>query len=326
MKILVFTKNWLGDVIFETPALKILKSNYPGARIVCATTPRCEEILKKNTYVNEVVLFDERSTHRSLKAKWQFVKWLRGEKFDQAYILHRSFTRAFLALLGGVKERIGYATKGRRWILTQAVRNDSDDKHHVFYFLDLLKKVGLKVEGDFYYEFYFSEEDDRKAANLLSDKGLNLSQLVALNPGGNRANKRWPVHQFAEAADRLVERYGCSLVITGHTQDDPIASDIIHATKHAKPVSLCGNTRLGDLGAVFSRCKLVISGDSGPLHIAAGVGANVLALFGPTDPKLTGPFGRGKNVVIQAETRDDHSMSTIKLSRVMQVIEEEHLL
>ena len=326
MKILVFTKNWLGDVIFETPAIKALKKNYPDSKIICATTPRCEEILRRNSYVSDVILFDERSLHQSLKSKWEFVKWLRKEKFDKAFILHRSFTRAFLTLLGGVKERIGYVTKGRRWILTRAIPNKEQSKHHVYYFLELLSKTGLVVDVEPYYEFYFSEHDDRQAANLLSDKGLNLSLMVALNPGGNRANKRWPVHHFAKLSDLLWERYRCSIVITGHTYDDPLASEIIHGTTHAKPVSLCGNTRLGDLGAVFSRCKLVISGDSGPLHIAAGVGTYVVALFGPTDSKLTGPFGRGKNVVIQAETRDDRAMTTIEPSRVMQVIEREHLL
>ena len=294
MKILVFTKNWLGDVIFETPAIKVIKKNYPSANIVCATPPRCEEILRKNPYVSDVIPFDERTTQRSFKDKILFISRLRREKFDKVFLFHRSFTRAFLAFLGGVKERIGYATKSRRFLLTRSVSNNDVDKHHLYYFLDLLRKAGLEVNVDPYYEFYFSEEDDRQAANLLSDKGFDLSRLIAFNPGGNRANKRWPVHHFAKLADLLVERYRLSLVITGNTQDDPLASEIIHATRRAKPVSLCGSTRLGDLGAVFSRCRLVISGDSGPLHIAAGVGSNVLALFGPTDPRLTDLLGEGK--------------------------------
>ena len=154
-----------------------------------------------------------------------------------------------------------------------------------------------------------------------------MSLLVALNPGGNRANKRWPAHRFAELADLLLERYGCSFIITGHRQDDALASDIMHAAKRAKPVSLCGDTHLGELGAVFSRCKLVISGDSGPLHIAAGVGTNVIALFGPTDPRLTGPIGRGKNIVIRADGEGrEPSMLAIEPRRVLEVVEREGLL
>lgn len=326
MKILVFTKNWLGDVLFETPAINAIKRNFPDARIVCATPPRCEEILKNNPRVSAVVTFDERSTHAGWKEKLKFIAWMRREKFDQAFLFHRSFSRALIAWLGGAKQRIGYATKSRAFLLSRAVPDPDSDAHHVYYFLDLLKKAGFRVDVDPYCEFYFSSEDDRRAAGLLSDKGLDLSNLVALNPGGNRSNKRWPAHLFARLADLLQERYGCSLVITGHLRDDALASDIVHATRRAKPVSLCGNTRLGELGAVFSRCRLVISGDSGPLHIAAGVGVNVLALFGPTDPRLTGPFGRGRNIVIQAETRDDKSLSTIEPSRVLEVIGKENLL
>lgn len=326
MKILVFTKNWLGDVIFESPAIHAIKRNYPESKIVGATVPRCEEILKKNPYVEQVVLFDERSIHKSFGTKIEFIRWLWKERFDQAFLFHRSFSRAFLTLLGGVKERIGYATKWRGMVLTKPIPDDREEKHHVYYFLDLLKKAGLKVDIDPYCEFHFSEEDDKRASRLLSDKGLDLSRLVALNPGGNRSNKRWPSYHFARLADLLVEKYRCSLVITGHSQDDALASDLIHATRRAKPISLCGNTRLGDLGAVFSRCRLVISGDSGPLHIAAGVGANVLALFGPTNPRLTGPMGRGKNIVLKAEGHDDKSMGSIEPARVMEIVDREKLL
>lgn len=326
MKILIFTKNWLGDVIFETPVIKAIKRNFPEAELICATTPRCEEILKKNPYVDRVAVFDERSTHKSLRAKLEFVAWLRKENIDKAFIFHRSFSRVLLTVLGGVRERIGYATKGRRFLLTRAVPNTRTDQHHVYYFLDLLQKAGLKVDVDPYCEFYFSEEDDQAAADLLSDKGLDLSGLVAFNPGGNRFNKRWPTRHFAMLADLLVERYRTSVVITGHTQDDPLASEITHGTRRAKPVSLCGNTRLGELGAVFSRCRLVVSGDSGPLHIAAGAGANVIALFGPTNARWTGPCGRARNIVIQAESRNDRSMESIEPSRVMQIIEREKLL
>lgn len=326
MKILIFTKNWLGDVIFETPALLAIKRNFPDSKIICATVPRCEEILKKNPCVDKVVLFDERSSHKTFGAKFKFVRWLREEKFDKVFLFHRSFTRAFLTFLGGVKERVGYSTKWRGLILTKPIPDDREDKHRVYYFLDLLKKAGLKVDVDPYCEFYFSAEDDNRAAKLLSDKGLDLSRLVALNPGGNRSSKRWPTYHFARLADLLVEKYRCSLVITGHSQDDPLASDMIHATRRAKPVSLCGSTRLGDLGAVFSRCRLVISGDSGPLHIAAGVGANVLALFGPTDPRLFGPMGRGKNIILKAEAHDDRSMGSLDPARVMEIIEREKIL
>ncbi|HNV85776.1 MAG TPA: lipopolysaccharide heptosyltransferase II [Candidatus Omnitrophota bacterium] len=326
MKILIFTKNWLGDVLFETPAIKAIRQNYPSAHLVCATPLRCAEILKRNPYVNSIIPFDEKTSHRSLKAKWDFVLRLRKEKIDIGFLFHRSFTRALLLLLGGVKQRIGYATKGRSFLLTKAVKITGGKKHQVNYFLDLLKNAGLRVSVDPCCEFYFSREDEQKVSRFLQKKGFDTDFLIALNPGGNRSNKRWPARYFAQLADMIAVRYPCSFVVTGNQADDALATDISHFARKGRFCSLCGDTSLGELGAVFSRCRLVISGDSGPLHIAAGVGARVLALFGPTDPQLFSPKGYAKSTVIRSDSRAGYAMNSIKPDRVLETIQREKLL
>lgn len=326
MKILIFTKNWLGDVIFETPAIKAIRQNYPQAQIICATPARCAEILQKNPNVNRVLAFDERNTHRSLGAKFRFLCLLRKEKIDLAVIFHRSFTRALLVFLAGVKQRIGYATKGRSFLLTNAVAEDGGRKHHVQYFLDLLRKSGFRVEVEPVCEFFYSREDEQKAHRLLQRKNADANFLIALNPGGNRANKRWPARHFAQLADLLSVRYPCSFVITGNQADDAMASNIVHIARKSRFSSLCGDTSLGELGAVFSQCRLVISGDSGPLHVAAGVGARSIALFGPTDPQCYSPKGRGKNLVVRADARSGYAMSSLRPEFVLEAIERARLL
>jgi len=324
--ILVFTKNWLGDVIFETPAIKAIKDNYPESRLICATPPRCVEILRANPHVDEVIPFDERTTHRAFWQQLSFVKELRTRKIDAAFLFHRSLTRAFLTLLGGAKERVGYADKGRSLFLTRAVPSNYKGKHHVHMFLDLLREAGLRVDTDPYCSFYFSAQDASKAERLLERPQGDAKKWVALNPGGNRDNKRWPVEYFAELADAVTAKKEYAFVITGHATDQALANGIMQRAQRADLRSVCGQTNLGELGAVFARCEFVISGDSGPVHIAAGVGADVVALFGPTDPRDTGPMGPRKNLVIEAETRDDHAMKTIRPERVLAVLRRESWL
>lgn len=326
MKILVFTKNWLGDAVFETPAITAINRNFPDSKIYCVTSPRCREILEKNPRISGVFCFDEKSTHRSWAERWSFVRFIREQKFDRVYIFHRSFSRALGMRLAGIPERIGYAGKGRDWLLTRAVKPHAGIKHQVHYFLYLLQAAGSQIDFDPYCEFYHSASDKDFAGKMLAAQGLAGKNLIALNPGGNRANKRWPTKYFAALADGISEARGMDFVITGSQEDESLAARIAAAVKRARIFSFCGKTSLGQLGALFSYCKLAVSGDSGPLHIAAGTGINVVGLFGPTDPEVYGPMGQGRNIIIQSESKTDKAMEEISPERVLQVIEKEKLL
>lgn len=299
MKILIFTKNWLGDVLFEVPAIQAIHENFPEARITALAPARCQEILKAVPFIDEVRVFDERTSERSLLAKLRFIAWLRTEKFDKVFLFHRSFTRAVLARLGGVPERIGYETEKRRWVLTTTIPSPQKLLHQVDYFLVLLKWAGLRVKFGAEYQFFFLEADEAKAIQLLEQNGLREKTFVAFHVGANWEPKRWPASHFARLADLLARDYSCPVVLTGSIGDEGIAKEVIAKSSDSRPISLCGKTSLGILGALYKKAAFLVSSDSGPLHIASGVGTAVIALFGPTCPKLTGPRGVGKKVVIQ---------------------------
>ena len=292
-------KNWLGDVVFASAAIRAIKNNYPTSKIVCLAPERCVDILKASPYVDQVIPFDERSTHRSTFAKLKLIRELRKLKFDQIYLFHRSFTRALIAFLAGAKQRIGYQTKHRSFLLTKSFTEPEQKIHSVDLFLDLVKRSGLQVASNAFYEFYFDKADLEKVKDLLSKRGIKFGRLVALNPGANWPPKRWPAERFRDLAHELARRYDVNVIVTGGKSDLDLAQTIISGVRDPRVYSLCGETNLCELGALFSLCFLVISSDSGPLHIAGGVGANVIGIFGPTDPALTGPRGRGRNVVIQ---------------------------
>ena len=318
MKILIFTKNWLGDVLFELPAIQAVRENFPEAEITALAPERCREILAAVPFINEVRNFDERAGERSFMAKLRFIAWLRREKFDQVFLFHRSFTRAFLAWLGGIPERIGYDTPKRRWILTKPVPAPRQALHQVDYFLVLLKWAGLRVNFGAEYQFYYKPEDADAARRILQENRLEPGAFVAFHVGANWEPKKWPADQFARLADLIHKKFSFPVVLTGSLTDESTALEIREAYRKLAStsphpslspsggegggegvISLCGKTSLGTLGAFYRQASFVVSSDSGPMHIASGVGTPVAALFGPTSPELTGPRWSGKKVVIQ---------------------------
>ena len=337
MNIAVFTKNWLGDVLFQTPAIRTIKENFPESHLIAITPRRCIQILEANPYVDEILPFGDDNEEKNIFRQFQFIRQLKKRGIDRAYLFHRSATRARMMSWAGVKERIGYSTKGRNKFLTCAVPEPEGPIHNVQYFLDLLRSSGHKVQTDYEYQFYFKPEDLKKSEALLAEHRLDPKRLIAINPGANWEPKRWPPLYFRKLAERLVHQYGIQIVVTGSAKDKSVAEEIVNHGSQVPMVSLCGKTSVRELGALFSKCRLVISNDTGPLHIAAGVGANVLGLFGPTASRETGPLGRGKNVFIHYYPEGAKLpwkgkkfpypwMELISVDQVLQTIEKEHLL
>ena len=169
MNILVFTKNWLGDVIFETPAIRTIKENFPQSHLIAITPRQCVDILEANPYVDEIIPFNNRREEKSFSSKWDLVGKLKQRRIDRAYLFHRAQEHAWIAYLTGARERVGYNTKWRSYLLTRAFPEPEGPVHDVQYFLDLIRKAGLKVEGDYPYEFYYFPEDESKAQSWLEE-------------------------------------------------------------------------------------------------------------------------------------------------------------
>ncbi|MDP3921582.1 MAG: lipopolysaccharide heptosyltransferase II [Candidatus Omnitrophota bacterium] len=298
MKILIITKNWLGDILFQLPAIEAIKRFSPTAEIVCMAPERCREILEAHPAVSRVIAFDEKGEHRSLWAKIGLIGQLRREKWDRAYLFHRSRTRAALMWLAGVRERIGYA-HGRRLFLTTAIEEPQQRMHHVDYALAFVKQAGISTVQSSRYRFYFSALCRQQAAVLLQEYEVRPRNFMCFHIGANWEPKRWPASHFAELADLIGTQWNIPILVTGAGRDKELAGEVTQRVKQARVLSLVGKTSLGTLGALYEQALLLVSGDSGPMHIASGVGTPVLALFGPTDPALTGPRGVGQTAVLQ---------------------------
>ena len=167
--------------------------------------------------------------------------------------------------------------------------------HAVVNYLETLLPLGL-TPADLDLELFLDDRERAYARNFFSLQGLDGKTVIALNPGATHAVNRWPTSHFAELADLITgQLHACPLIIGG-PGDVPLADEIV-ALSRTKPISLAGRTSLLQLGAVLEKCSLLVSGDTGPLHLATAAGTNVIGLFGAADPGRTGPVGKGHRVI-----------------------------
>jgi len=300
-KILVVSVNWLGDVVFSTPVYRALKAAYPGVRVFVLAVPRVKEVLELCPDVDEVIVYDEDGKAKGIFGKIGAGLALRGMKFDAVFILRRSLSRTFVAWLAGIPVRVGFFKKSWQGLLTHRVDDHGCDQlHRSDVYLRVIESFGVKVK-ERASSLQVSRDVCERLATKLRVKGLaGDERIVVLNTGGNWGLKQWPAEHFAVLTARLTRELGFKVVLSGG------ASDVLRVGGIAKdsgvhPVVFAGETDIKELAALFKRAHMVVSADSGPLHLANAVGANVLALFGPTRPEITGPRGQGR---IKVLTRD----------------------
>lgn len=297
MNILIVTKNWIGDVLFQLPAIQAIRNQYPQAEITCMTPERCLDVLRAHPAVDHLISFDERTTHRSLVSKVRMIAMLRKTKWDKAYLFHRSNSRALLLALGGIRQRVGFGARNR-FFLTRAYPEPARQGHHADTMLELLRSEGFRVPERGEYRFYYSQQDKIRALQLMKHSGLKENSFVVFHLGANWEPKRWPPEHYAVLADWIHETLGLPVAVTGAVTDKPLWELFRKRVTKARVVSLMGQTSLAETGAIFRNAAFLVTGDSGPMHVASGVGTSVVALFGPTHPDISGPRGSGSREVL----------------------------
>jgi lipopolysaccharide heptosyltransferase II len=331
-RILIFNVNWLGDVLFSTAAIRNIRRNFPQGFIACVVPSRCYALLKDNPHLDEVVIFDDKDRHRGALEKLKFVQYLKSKRFEVVFLLHRSFTRALLCRLAGIPQRIGYNSPKRGFILTRKIKApDSKNIHRIDYYLNLIEKAGLRVE-DRYTDFFVSDADEEFVRDFLSRHQISETDfLLVLNPGGNWPYKRWPRQYWAELADKALVSLKAKVILSGGLNDIPLAGDILGRMRQ-KAFSSCGRLNLKQTAALFRRSDVFVSADTGPLHIANAAGAKrIIAIFGPTSPKVTGPYPLNNVTLLQkdvgckvpcyaARCQDNRCMKAVLPEEVMQQI------
>jgi heptosyltransferase-2 len=294
-RILVVNVNWLGDAILTTPIFKALKENFPSAYIGVMTPERIREVFENNPYIDEVIIFDEKGKEKKFLNKIRFARALKKKGFDTAFFIHRSFTRAFICFLAGIKERIGYRRLKNLFVLTKKIKPPPASVHRQDYYLYLFEKIGIVIE-DRLPRVFIKEEDRVKYRTFFKDITDKYSYVVGINPSANWSLKRWPQEKFALLSDSLIRDLNCAVFFIGTEKERQTVKSVVDNMKE-KPYDFCGKTDLKELAALLENMDLFISNDSGPAHLAASLGINTLVLFGPTSIELTSPRGSRVRII-----------------------------
>jgi heptosyltransferase-2 len=288
--------NWIGDAVMATPALRAIRAAFPDAHMAIVANPMVAELFAFHPDCDQVIRFDKRSGHGGAGGFWRFCHALRRERFALAILLQNAFEAAAMAMLAGIPRRAGYRTDGRGLLLSSGVTavDKKHGLHHVDYYLHMLHQLGID-SGDRRLRLAVTAEE-QAAAN----ERLGAGDWVAVNPGASYgAAKRWIPERFAAVADGLAGEFGVRIVLTGGPGEAEIGRDIERAMK-VPPVNLIGLTSVRELMAVLAQCRLVVTNDSGPMHIAAAFGVPLVAVFGPTDHTTTSPLADNCRIVRSA--------------------------
>lgn len=288
-KVLVRGVNWIGDSVMTLPALKALRKGLSETTISLLVKPWVSPVFDNNPHIDAIIQYHD--MHKGIIGKAKLSRALRKEAYGGAILFQNAFDAAVLAFLSGIKERIGYNRDGRGFLLTDRVPVPREKMHQIYYYLNLLAKAGIKTEYSYPY-LYMLPDERLKARERL--KGMKRP-ILGINPGATYGSaKRWFPERFAEVAGWFMADTGGSVLIFGGQSEVDIADDIykIIIPEFRTPDKLlnaAGQTTLRDLISLISECDVLLTNDSGPMHIAYALQTPLVAIFGSTDPVLTGP-------------------------------------
>ena len=298
--ILVVKLSAIGDVIHALPVSYAIKEQYPDAHLTWVVEQAAYPILEDNPYIDEIILFEKtkfRSVRGFLREIRPFRRRLRARCYDASLDLQGLFKSAAIVFNAGARLRIGTANmREGAHLVSRPVRGPHAGGHIVERYLDVARALGCTVD-EVRFPVAVSARDTAAADALLVRAGVQEgSAFIAFAIGANWPNKRWPAGHFGALADRLYRAHYIPVLVGGGRLDEMLAQDIVRASE-IPPVNLVGRTNLKQLAHIFTRAALVLGGDTGPVHLAAGLRRPTVMLMGPTDANRNGPYGQQENAI-----------------------------
>jgi ADP-heptose:LPS heptosyltransferase len=300
----------LGDMLCVVPLLRSLRQRYPDAFIALMTSPVSHEVMLHNRYVDQAINYDKREFLGGASVKLGrflgFIRALRREKFELAIVpstVSISATSDMFGYLSGAKYRIGAGEingveNPSGLFFNSPVKlkwEETGHRHQTLRNLDIAHDLWLNIP-DLSTEIDLTVAEIAEARVFIGSIGLSSASFVAYHPGAGKPPNRWPAERFAEAANRLSSQFNMGVVIThGPMDDEPIAAMKSNLTV---PYQMIEKKKIRQVAAILSMARLVISNDTGIMHVAAAVGTPVLSLFGPTDPEQWAPIGTKHRYIV----------------------------
>lgn len=310
-KILVIRNDRFGEFLLNIPVIVALKRAFSLSKIVLIVNPSVEQLARRIFVVDELLGWDS-SINKNLQERFAFLREIRKREFDMAVILNPSKEFNIISYLAGIPVRLGY---DRKWgfLLNYRIKDKKSEglKHELYYNLELIKEIGVDFDNADI-SFPLEIEDEDFPNSKMQEIGIERNNFIAVHPWASNPEKEWPLNKFRELALRLCSELGYKIVVIGGLRERERAEEF---SSGLPVINLTAKTSLVELAGLFKKGKLLISNDSGPMHLAAVLGIPTVAIFRKTPLSISarrwGPVGQG-NIVIE---NDD--ISSIKVDEVL---------
>jgi heptosyltransferase-2 len=298
-RILVFHTAFIGDIVLTLPLVQVLHAHLPESKISFVATPLASEVLRNHPAIYEIIPYDKKGSDRGPGGIAGMVRDLHRRRFDLAIVPHRSLRSALIPWLARIPRRIGFTTSAAPLLFTDKVRY-TRERNEIGRDLDLLAPLGFLPPPDELPRLYPNEED-REIVQALLERSVarsarwDTSRMVVVAPGSVWNTKRWPVDRF-QTLCRMLIADGLSVALVGGPQDAELSNRLSDGLEKERVLNSVGQLSLLQSAELIRRCRVAVSNDSAPMHLAVGVGTPVVAIFGATVPAFgfapTGPRDR----------------------------------
>jgi len=272
-RILVITLSNIGDAVLTTPVIQILRRDFPQGHLAVLVGPRAFSVFKNDRRINKKIIYDKSI---SWKNKLGLVNRLREDRYDLVVDLRQTLFGIFL---------------GARYHTSVFARAPGALTHMKDRHLWKLKSLGLDINDAAGPSVMFSEDDQDNIQQLFKKWQIKERQIVVgIAPGARNMTKRWEKEGYRQLIKRLIKEYKAKVIVAGDDQDEPWVKEIITQIKPA-PFNVCGKINIGELTFLLTKCRLLVTNDSAPMHLAWAMNTPVVAIFGPTNHKKYAPAG-----------------------------------
>jgi heptosyltransferase-2 len=303
-RILVRATNWVGDAVMSLPALAAVRQRFPEAHICVLARPWVAGLYRSEPFADEIISYHPRSGLGGVADRWAAARKVREGRFDCALLLQNAFDAALIAWMAGIPRRIGYSRDGRGLLLTEAVAVPEKGEippHESFYYLELLRRAGWTGPLPAAPLIRLAGAERARAAGRERFEGEGWGgPIIGLSPGAAFGTaKQWLPERFADAAAALARRLDARVALFGSGGERPLCETVMQPIESAgiEARNFAGQTTLEEFIERAAACVMMLTNDSGAMHIASALGVRTVTVFGATNHVTTGPTGPLARVV-----------------------------